>query len=191
MTKYSNNTNIVWQSGAPDTDGSTSPYENGPNRGCPKPIVPLTNADGKAAIKTAIDGMIAYWHAGTYIPAGLVWGWHVLTSGEPYTQGLDADDEEFEDTVKAMVLLTDGDNQVEPGDDTHNASNYTSYSYVNTVVGTERRLASTGSASEGTLDTKLGTLCTSVKQNGTAGDTTTTSASTRSHSVRSRQPFRP
>jgi Flp pilus assembly protein TadG len=170
MTKYSNNTNIQWQSGAPDTDGSTSPYENGPNRGCPKPIVPLTNADGKAAIKTAIDGMIAYWNAGTYIPAGMVWGWHVLTSGEPYTQAIDDGDEEFEDTVKAMVLLTDGDNQVEPSDETHNNSNYTAYSYVNTVVGTERRLASTGSASEGTLDTKLGTLCTSVKQNGTPAD---------------------
>jgi Flp pilus assembly protein TadG len=171
MTKYSNNTNIIWQTGAPDTNGSTSPYENGPNRGCPKPIVPLTNADGKAAIKTAIDGMIAYWHGGTYIPAGLVWGWHVLTSGEPYTQGIAPTHDDYSDTVKAVVLLTDGDNQVEPSDETHNASNYTSYSYVNTVVGTERRLATTGSASEGTLDTKLASLCTSVKQNGTSADT--------------------
>jgi hypothetical protein len=172
MTKYSNNTNIIWQTGAPDTNGSTSPYENGPNRGCPKPIVPLTNADGKAAIKTAIDGMIAYWHGGTYIPAGLMWGWHVLTSNEPYTQGIAPTHEDYSDTVKAVVLLTDGDNQVEPSDETHNASNYTSYSYVNTVIGTERRLASTGSASETTLDTKLGTLCTSVKENSTPADLT-------------------
>lgn len=174
MTKYSTPANINWQTGAPDTSGSTSPYENGPNRGCPKPIVPLTNADGRATIKTAIDGMIAYWHAGTYIPAGLVWGWHVLTEGEPYTQGLGPTDDDYEDTVKAMVLLTDGDNQVEPGDETHNNSNYTAYSYVNTGIvtggSTERRLASTASASESTLDTKLGTLCTSVKQNGTPAD---------------------
>ena len=95
--------------------------------------MPLTNADSKAAIKTAIDGMIAYWHAGTYIPAGLIWGWHVLTKGEPFTQGLGPADDDYEDTVKAMVLLTDGDNQVEPSDETHNNSNYTSYSYVNTA----------------------------------------------------------
>jgi len=74
--------------------------------------------------------------------------------------------------VKAIVLLTDGDNQIEPGDETHNNSNYTSYSYVNTVIGTERRLSSTATASEGNLDTKLGTLCTNVKQNGTPLDAT-------------------
>lgn len=161
----------TWHSGRKDTDASTSPYEYGPNRGCPKPIKPLTNADGKAAIKTAIDGMIAYWHAGTYIPAGLLWGWHVLSPGEPYTQGLGPTHEDYADTVKAMVLLTDGDNQILPGDDNHNNSYYTSYSYVNTVIGTERRLSSTASASEGDLDTKLGTLCTSVKQNSTPTDT--------------------
>ena len=90
--------------------------------------MPLTNADGRAAINTAIDKMIAYWHAGTFIPTGLIWGWHVLSSGEPFTQGIDDDDEEFENTVKAIVLLTDGDNQLTPGDTTlnnHNNSNYT------------------------------------------------------------------
>jgi Flp pilus assembly protein TadG len=79
VTKYKNNSNIQWNSGMPDVDATNSPYESGPNKGCPKPIVPLTNADGKATIEAAIDGMIAYWHAGTFIPAGLVWGWHVLT----------------------------------------------------------------------------------------------------------------
>jgi Flp pilus assembly protein TadG len=175
VNKYKNNSSIQWQSGMPDVDATSSPYESGPNKGCPKPIVPLTNADGKATVKTAIDGMIAYWHAGTYIPAGLVWGWHVLTSGEPYTQGIAPSHEDYEDTVKAIVLLTDGDNQIEPGDDAdnHNKSNYTAYSYVKTVDGSGAdRLSTTASASEGDLDTKLGTLCTSVKQNNTPADTT-------------------
>jgi Flp pilus assembly protein TadG len=177
LTKYYNKTTsptskATYHSGrkdVADTGTANTPYEYGPNRGCPKPIVPLTNADGRATINTAIDKMIAYWHAGTFIPTGLIWGWHVLSSGEPFTQGIDDDDEEFENTVKAIVLLTDGDNQLTPGDATlnnHNNSNYTSYSLVNTVIGTERRLSTTASASEGTLDTKFGTLCTSVKTTG-------------------------
>ena len=169
VRKYRNNTDIQWQSGKPDVDATNSPYESGPNKGCPRPVVPLTNADGRATINTAIDNMIAYWHAGTYIPVGLMWGWHVLSSGEPFTQGIDEDDEEFENTVKAIVLLTDGDNQIEPGDDAdnHNKSNYTSYSYVTTLDSSGAdRLSTTASASEGDLDTKLGTLCTAVKNDG-------------------------
>jgi hypothetical protein len=153
--------------GTPDTNGTTSPYENGPNRGCPKPIVPLTNADAKATIKTAIDGMIAYWHSGTYIPAGLVWGWHVLSPGLPYSEGIGPSHEDYDRTVKAIVLLTDGDNQVQPGDTNHNGSAYSGFSYVMTTnAAGGHRLASTASSAEGVLDTKTATLCTSVKNAG-------------------------
>ena len=141
-------------------------YENGPNRGCPKPIVPLTNADGKATIKTAINDMIAYWASGTYIPAGLVWGWHVLSPGIPYEEGLGPSDDEYEDTVKAMVLLTDGDNEV-PNLGNHNGSGHSGYSYVTTTDGASTyRLGSTPEAAATALDTKTSTLCTSVKNDG-------------------------
>jgi Flp pilus assembly protein TadG len=165
MTKYSNNSNIRWQPGAPDTDASTSPYENGPNRGCPKPIVPLTNANGKATIKTAIDGMLGFWHSGTYIPAGLTWGWHVLSSGLPYAEGLAPDDDDYDKTVKAIVLLTDGDNEV-PDLGNHNASGYSAYSYVTLQVDGANRLGATASAAAAALDTKTAALCTSVKDSG-------------------------
>jgi Flp pilus assembly protein TadG len=165
MTKYSNNSNIRWHSGRMDVDATSSPYEYGPNRGCPKPIVALTNANGKATIKTAIDGMLGFWASGTYIPAGLVWGWHVLSPGVPYTEGIAPGAEHYEDTVKAIVLLTDGDNEV-PDLGNHNKSGYSAYSYVATTAGGANRLGSSAAAAATALDTKTATLCTSVKNAG-------------------------
>jgi Flp pilus assembly protein TadG len=165
VLKYSSNTEIVWQSGRLDVDATTSPYEYGPNRGCPDPIIPLTNADGKAAIQAGINSMLGFWHSGTYIPAGLMWGWHVLSPGIPYTEGLEPGDEYYDETVKAIVLLTDGDNEV-PNLGNHNGSGYSSYSYVTTAVSGTYRLGSTTSAAATALDTKTSTLCTSVKAAG-------------------------
>jgi Flp pilus assembly protein TadG len=163
LLKYSSNSWISFNSSM-DYDGSTSPYTRGPNRGCPRPIVPLTNADSKATIKTAIDNMIAYWATGTYIPVGLMWGWHVLSPGIPYEEGLAPGDEYYDETVKAIVLLTDGDNQVQPGGVNHNISNYNAYNYVGlSWTGQANRLATTASAAEDALDTKTASLCTSVK----------------------------
>ena len=47
--------------------------------------MPLTN--DKSVIDTAIDGMLSYYSTGTFIPTGLVWGWHVLSPTEPFTEG--------------------------------------------------------------------------------------------------------
>ena len=115
LTKY---TSITWQSGKKDT---SPPYESGPNTGCPQAISPLRNAASKAAIKTSIDAMIAYPATGTFIPTGLIWGWHVVSPGIPYTEGLKPGDEYYENTVKAIVLFTDGDNSV-TGISSHNKS---------------------------------------------------------------------
>ena len=52
-------------SGRMDVEGLTTPYEYGPNRGCPRPIYPLANASNKAAIKTQIDNMIGYYSSGS------------------------------------------------------------------------------------------------------------------------------
>src|SRR5262249_4143486 len=112
--KYTGST-VTWQTGMKDTEGLVSPYESGPNMGCPRPIYPLANANNKAAIKTQIDAMIAYPATGTFIPSGLEWGWHVLTSGIPYTEGVKPTDLYYGETVKAIVLFTDGENDI--GDD--------------------------------------------------------------------------
>jgi hypothetical protein len=168
LAKYNT---VQWQS-SPSTiktdavasiAGTGTPYQYGPNKGCPRPIVALTNKNGKATIKTAIDQMLAYWATGTYIPAGLVWGWHVLSPTEPYTEGIAPSDPLHSKTLKAMVLLTDGDNDVSPGgtksnyytvNQNNNLSRYSGYGYL-----AKGRLGSSLATAASSLDAKTATLC--------------------------------
>ena len=157
-----------WHSGAKALAEDDSPYRKGPNYGCPNPIVPLTSgtATGKDAILDAIDDMVAYYSTGTFIPTGVMWGWHVLSPTLPFTEGTEDGDEYYEQTVKAMVIFTDGDNTVNGGGN-HNGSFYSAWSYVaerdpdNTY-----RLGSDTTNSETALNTKTGTACTNAKAAG-------------------------
>jgi Flp pilus assembly protein TadG len=153
--------NVDWQWNKKDT---TFPYESGPNYGCPRPILPLTN--DKSAVEDAIDDMVAYYAMGTYIPTGLVWGWHALSSNAPLTEGVGPSDPDYDTTVKALVLLTDGENAVIDRNN-HNYSNYSGYNYTGTEVDGHYRLGSrNASAAQAQLDTKTRTLCTNVKNAG-------------------------
>ena len=81
----------------------------GPDFSCPPAaITPMTST--KSTVDTAIDALVA--KGNTVIPAGLLWGWRVLSSTEPFTEGAAYNDEKW---VKAIVLLTDGDNDVSQG----------------------------------------------------------------------------
>ena len=89
----------------------------GPNFNCvPQSIQELTNV--KTIINTAINGMQA--RGNTVIPAGLSWGWRVLSPAAPFQEGASYDDQE---TIKAIILLTDGSNAVEASNG-HNNSFY-------------------------------------------------------------------
>jgi Flp pilus assembly protein TadG len=142
------------------TAATSFPYSAGPNRGCPQAMLALTN--DKTAITGLLGNLIAYPAMGTFIPNGLVWGWHMLTPTEPLTQGVAPEDEHYDNTVKAIVLLTDGDNSV-TGASNHNNSYFNGYNYV-----TQGRLGTTSSASTATdnLNTKTATLCTNIKTDG-------------------------
>ena len=118
---------------------TTFPFEHGPNWGCPRPIVPLTN--DKSVIDTAIDGMLSYYSTGTFIPTGLVWGWHVLSPTEPFTEGIQPDDPNYARTTKAVLLFTDGANVVS-GTNNHNRSRFSGYNYTGLQVGGTYRLGS-------------------------------------------------
>jgi Flp pilus assembly protein TadG len=86
----------------------SDPVKAGPNFVCDTtPITPLTTsmAGAKAAI-TAMQPVGA-----TNIPEGLAWGWRVLSSGEPFTQGVAA---RTENNLKVLVLMTDGENTYNP-----------------------------------------------------------------------------
>ncbi len=104
--KYTN----AWISGA------------GPGWGCSaRPITPLTN--NRATIDEAIGDMIA--SGTTNIPIGIGWGVRVLSPQEPFAGGTAFGDEE---TIKAMVVLTDGEN-VMRGRGNENYSDYSGYAY--------------------------------------------------------------
>lgn len=81
----------------------------GNNALCPKPIVGLTT--NRAGVLASIAGLVA---AGdTHIPNGLIWGWNVLSPGEPYA----ARTKEQLEAIggrKVLLLMTDGINANSP-----------------------------------------------------------------------------
>ncbi len=132
---------------------SVSSASKGPHRGCMNTlaITPLTNNRG------LLEAQIADMTASdlTHIPVGLVWGWHVISPGAPFTQGKPYDDNK---NIKALVLMTDGDNTI-GAEGNHNKSTYTAYGYLQ-----EARLGTTNaSTAKNILDDKTETLCENIK----------------------------
>lgn len=96
-----------------------------PNRSCTTtPITPLTNS--RTTIENAIRAMGA--SGNTNIPNGIGWGVRVLSPQEPFTNGAAFGDR---DTLKAMVILTDGENVMRGGNGEFQ-SEYGAYGYVPT-----------------------------------------------------------
>ena len=85
----------------------------GPNNLCTiQPIIPLTNDE--SAITTEINAMQAY--GATAIPAGLTWGWHLLSPiVAPVLFPSNTSPALYSDstTIKAIILVTDGFNDVQ------------------------------------------------------------------------------
>ena len=132
----------------------TSYVNQGPtslnNDGCGvSPIQPLT--DTKATITAAINGMVA--NGSTNIPEALAWGWRVISPGVPFTEGAAYTQK---DTIKAIILLTDGDN---------NAGTFSSYG---ATIGNPQL----GFNSKASLDARTTTVCNNVKAD-LDGDPTT------------------
>ncbi len=127
-----------------------------PNYNCvPAEIQPLTNQ--KAIITSAINSMVA--RGSTVIPAGLVWGWRVLSPDEPFTEGEPYNNQKV---VKAIVLLTDGGNFVGSGVNGHNGSHYSAYGHA----GTGNHLGPPdGSQTAAVLNQKTEQICNNIKDN--------------------------
>ena len=178
LTKYdkASPSGISWVSSS--RKDTTFPYSYGPNRGCPRPLTPLTSDE--TTIDNAIAAMQPQGATGTFIANGLIWGWHVLSPTEPFTEGLGPDDEYYDKTIKAVVLLTDGANSPSiavTGSDNHNESTYSGYNYPGTeidhVVGGQhyyRRLQAVNvdsdpsdSTATSILNSKTSSLCENVR----------------------------
>lgn len=138
-------------------EGGRVRRDYGPNRRCTStPITPLTNS--QRTIEDGIDDMGA--SGTTNIPQGVGWGIRVISPGEPYTEGVAWDDDEV---VKAMVILTDGDN-VMSGRSTWLRSDYGAYGFSR-----HGRLGTTSSSSStlaNRLDDRLTEACDYAKSLG-------------------------
>ncbi len=103
------------------------PDTSGPNKSCPDPILPLTNAKGD--VLAAIDRMVHWNGSGTNVAEGLAWGWRVLSPGAPFTEGA-----AYGKIRKVLVLMTDGTNNIDPSPDGAIWSDYSAYGYLNSGV---------------------------------------------------------
>jgi len=134
-----------------------TPAGDGPNEQCiGQAIFPLSTN------QTDPHTQIAAMQAGGYtnIPNAAAWGVRVLSPGVPFTEGRAYGTDEL---VKAMILLTDGDNVLK-GQDNHNFSMYSSHGYI-----AEERLGtptSDNSTLSDRLDDKTAEVCTYAKAQG-------------------------
>jgi Flp pilus assembly protein TadG len=135
---------------------SVSSTSTGPDFNCPATaITAMTNV--ASTINSAIDALQA--KGSTVIPAGLLWGWRVISPGAPFTEGVDYSNEKY---MKAIVLLTDGENDVGGTSNGFDESLYNAFGYAK-----NGHLGSTnGSNAESTLDNMTLTVCSAIKNLG-------------------------
>ncbi len=125
-------------------DGTKGDYYNsyyGPNMHCPvQSIVPLSSDE--QFLLDSSDNMTANGYTlGNY---GMVWGWRVISPEEPFTEGSEYDDNEWD---KVVLMMTDGINTMN--------SYYTAYGLTN-----EHDIDA------GDLDDRLEETCENMKEEG-------------------------
>lgn len=133
------------------------PSGGDPNRACTtSPITPLTNS--RRTIEDAIRAMGA--SGNTNIPNGIGWGVRVLSPQAPFTEGSEFGDR---DTLKAMIIMTDGQN-VMSGNNGHFMSEYSAYGYA--VHGRLGRRTSSGGQLSDALDDRTAAACRHARDQG-------------------------
>ncbi|MEM6616412.1 MAG: TadE/TadG family type IV pilus assembly protein [Pseudomonadota bacterium] len=136
----------------PSINGSSF-VERGPNAACPEPVLALTDREDR--VQNAIDGLTLAGGAGTAAPFGLVWGWRVLSPEPPFTEGFPYDDR----NRKVIVLMTDGQNDIQEQNNGWNRSDYGAWGYLQQArLGTRDR-----AAFRSELDDKMLRICDRVK----------------------------
>ena len=136
---------------------SISGFPGGPNFMCTATAVtPLSTS--QSSVKAAISAMQANGY--TNITAGVTWGWRLLSSGEPFTQGRAYTDDENQ---KILILMTDGENTY-IGKDTFLKSTYGAWGYIS-----EGHLGTTSTSNStvvGKMNDRLALACTNAKAAG-------------------------
>jgi Flp pilus assembly protein TadG len=84
----------------------------GPNKGCPNPVTPLTNSESK--LHEEINKLTHWDGGGTVTSEGLMWAWRVLSPFKPYAMGAPYSDLRAGKVQKYIILMTDGENNLNP-----------------------------------------------------------------------------
>ncbi len=101
--KYGTSTNQVTT-----TNLTVAGIPGGPNFMCTsQALTPLTTSE--STITNAINSMVAI--GATNIEEGFMWGWRVLSSAAPFTEGRD---DTAADNQKILIFMTDGENTYYP-----------------------------------------------------------------------------
>lgn len=133
------------------------PFGKGPNFLCDsQEIQELSSNQGRVA--SAIDDMRA--NGLTNIHEGVMWGWRVLSPGEPFAEGRAYDDD---DNTKVMIVMTDGENTHRGDRPDPNKSDYSAYGFagngrLTAPTSNERRLVEA-------MNEKTATSCANAKAN--------------------------
>lgn len=93
---------------SPSIDETISDFDQttlGPNEDCPAAILPLTG--DRTKVEDKVDDLFP--NGNTNSANGAVWGWRVLSSKSPFTEGVS---ETNLDWQKAVVIMTDGQNTI-------------------------------------------------------------------------------
>lgn len=146
--KYSFSANVI---------DETPPDTMGPNKACGQPLTPLTN--NRKLLLDSIDSMTGWNTSGTNNAAGIYWGWAVLSPGEPFDNPTSYNSR---DTRKALIILTDGENQIWGGWNSHNNSNYSGYGYL----ALNRLGVTTRDPAKAAIDARVTALCNNIKATG-------------------------
>ena len=138
--------------------------EDGPNQGCPVPMLPLTDvttASGKTQVLNTISSMWPRDAGGTQVHIGMIWGWRALSSNGPFTPNnghpLSYSTASTTGWKKAIVLMTDGTEEWPATD------NMTGLGQIaDGKIGT----SSSTSTAQTNLNTRLVNVCSNLAANG-------------------------
>lgn len=80
----------------------------GPNINCPAPVLDFTSV--KSDLINYISNLYySYNRGGTIANLGMIWGWRMLHTGSPFFNAVPYNNEQ---TIKAAILMTDGQNWI-------------------------------------------------------------------------------
>jgi Flp pilus assembly protein TadG len=134
---------------------SMTGYPLGPNAGCGTAAL-LRLTTNMSSVTTELNQMVA--NGDTHIPLGMAWGWHVLSPNTPFADGVPYG---TANTLKIVVLVTDGQNTYTTGYNGGDNSFYTGIGYE----WQNRISTATGSFTDPVtaLNDRLATICTNMK----------------------------